>query len=88
MDYGYWTPNIITDFRVKTASTKVGKFPVEYTFAIEVPGLLWEDSYIELEIPEQVSITSKGNLSKYCTKDIFEGFTYHTVRCTMDIMTP
>jgi hypothetical protein len=84
LEEGIWVPAPITEFSVDVSSTSVGAFPTVYTFELEVPGEVWEDSYIELTIPESVDITSTRDLGQYCTKDVFAGFTYNSVHCRKD----
>jgi len=68
-------------FNATAADYTVGKFPVTYTFRLNLTVNVTKGAYLKLEMPEEVRVTDKVGLKRKCPRLSISGFSNSHVNC-------
>ena len=81
-DAGYFTTGTVTKFTVSPQSSAVGEDQVKYDFNVQPNGEIPRYGYLQLELPEEVTITSDRYFEDSCGENI-EAFTNTVISCVV-----
>lgn len=81
-DAGYFTEGNITTFTISPQSTGVGEDPVKYDFNVQPNGEIPRYGYLQIDLPDEVTITNDRYFEDSCGEDI-EAFTNSVISCVV-----
>jgi hypothetical protein len=70
----------IVQFTVSPTDYGVGQYPVPYNFTVQPGGDIKKDSYLVLELPDQVQLYNSRDIERKCTYNI-SGFNSTRLNC-------
>ena len=79
---GYFTTGNITTFTVVPESTATNAYPVNYTFNIVPNGEISRNSYILIDLPDEVLIEEDNDFETSCGFDLY-AFTNDVISCVI-----
>lgn len=80
---GYFVKGNITVFTVEPLNVGVGSFPSTYRFTVTPSGEVWEDAYLVIRLPDQVSVWDERALETKCGTNL-QAFTYVDITCKVN----